>query len=665
MSQETQIDRIILTSMVKNEAKVIGRMIKSALPFVDAVFICDTGSTDGTPVVAVGASSGVHCEVAYEQWSDFATNRTRTIELAREMAHLLGWALERTWLLLLDGDQELRVISKSFSKKDLIGYDIIHLQQVDGFSDWLTPRVVRASTECRYVRRTHEYLEHKATSRLDASGVVLIEHGDGGSRADKYERDERLLRMDLEDNPNDERSMFYLARTLRDLKRPIEAISWYQRRVDVPFGGFEEERWMAQLQMARLQLRSNTVIGRASLWKAFSMRPWRSEPLLDLAVSHKDVEGRKENVTAYWIASLGKSIPYPERDILFVEGKCYLWEFTRVMSICAWDSVDLAKGLKHANELRVYPRCPYFNEAVEHLCMYAPKLATEWVRPAPMISGEDWHPCNPSIIKTETGYLMTVRHVNYKIDKNGGYYDFGSAVRTRTHLVSLTNDLDAVSSIELKSINMNESASIQGVEDVRLYRHVDGIAYGFGTRVDGRLNIPRQYNIVWDTKTGACLKQREMMVSESGCEKNWLPWDIGSDSLVSFIYSHAPFRVVTLFRDAVSRVLGSDASGFNFSGFSGSAAPVTWSDGWLYVVHECTRHRTNERRTYIHRFCWMNAQLELKSVSLPFYFEEKGVEFCSGMALHADGVVITYGINDAAARMVHVSAKTINTLLAD
>ena len=34
--------------MVRNEGKIIRRMLNSALPIIDAVFILDTGSTDNT-----------------------------------------------------------------------------------------------------------------------------------------------------------------------------------------------------------------------------------------------------------------------------------------------------------------------------------------------------------------------------------------------------------------------------------------------------------------------------------------------------------------------------------------------------------------------------------------------------------------------------------------
>ena len=40
--------RIILIIMIKNESKIIERALKSVEDFVDAICVCDTGSTDNT-----------------------------------------------------------------------------------------------------------------------------------------------------------------------------------------------------------------------------------------------------------------------------------------------------------------------------------------------------------------------------------------------------------------------------------------------------------------------------------------------------------------------------------------------------------------------------------------------------------------------------------------
>ena len=45
---EQRMPRICLNMIVKNEEKIICRLLKSVLPLIDTYCICDTGSTDNT-----------------------------------------------------------------------------------------------------------------------------------------------------------------------------------------------------------------------------------------------------------------------------------------------------------------------------------------------------------------------------------------------------------------------------------------------------------------------------------------------------------------------------------------------------------------------------------------------------------------------------------------
>ena len=61
--------------------------------------------------------------------------------------------------------------------------------------------------------------------------VYIEDVGDGKAKSDKFERDERLLRRELEKDPNNVRTVFDLANTLKDQGKYHEAIPFYERRV--------------------------------------------------------------------------------------------------------------------------------------------------------------------------------------------------------------------------------------------------------------------------------------------------------------------------------------------------------------------------------------------------------------------------------------------------
>ena len=83
--------------IVKNESRIITRLLKSVLPIIDTYVICDTGSTDGTPQIITDffTTHGITGEVITEPFRNFGYNRTFALKAARGKA---------TYALLLDAD---------------------------------------------------------------------------------------------------------------------------------------------------------------------------------------------------------------------------------------------------------------------------------------------------------------------------------------------------------------------------------------------------------------------------------------------------------------------------------------------------------------------------------------------------------------------------------
>ncbi len=135
--------------------------------------------------------------------------------------------------------------------------------------------------------------------------------GDGGSKADKFERDERLLLQGINDPETTPdlhiRYLFYLAQTYFHLSQFENSIKWYKKRVEA--GGWVEEVFYSLLRIGfcyeQLANRSankqnevtdadekETVKGQEEQYlalavfyfqKAWEYRPTRAEPLYQLA----------------------------------------------------------------------------------------------------------------------------------------------------------------------------------------------------------------------------------------------------------------------------------------------------------------------------------------------------------------------------------------------
>lgn len=107
----------------------------------------------------------------------------------------------------------------------------------EGAAEYRIRRLVSGSVAWRYEGVTHEYLTADTRHRqanLDA--LVIEDFYDGGSRRDKFERDARLLSAEMERDPTNTRTVFYLAQTMRDRGSTEEAIALYERRAGMGAG---------------------------------------------------------------------------------------------------------------------------------------------------------------------------------------------------------------------------------------------------------------------------------------------------------------------------------------------------------------------------------------------------------------------------------------------
>ncbi|MGW1895789.1 glycosyltransferase [Streptomyces sp. NPDC002004] len=326
--------------IVKNESAVIERCLSSVRDLVDTWVISDTGSTDGTQDLIREALDGIPGELHEEPWVNFGHNRTLNIE------HALGKA---DYLLLLDADH---VVRREGSLPRLTG-DAYMLRH-EGATEYRIKRLVRGDIPWRYEGVTHEYLHadgHESQANLDA--LVIEDYADGGSRHDKFERDARLLGAEMERDPSNTRTVFYLAQTMRDMGDVPEAIRLYEHRAGM--GGWEEEVYYSLLQVGILSAGSGDwPAGMDALSRAWTARPQRLEACYELASRLRSM-GRHH--MAHAIVCAGLDRPQPN-DILFTQPWVYRWGLLFEFSITSYWVGDAKGSLQACDRLLAMPDLP-------------------------------------------------------------------------------------------------------------------------------------------------------------------------------------------------------------------------------------------------------------------------------------------------------------------
>ena len=135
----------------------------------------------------------------------------------------------------------------------------------------------------RWVGVTHEYATwDDSCVEVRLEGEYHIEARCLGARkvsGQKFAQDRDLLLAEVERNPEDARSVFYLALSYRSLGDFVNARKWFARRAEM--GGWDEEVYYAMYEVAVLM----SLLGapwpdvQDAYLRAWEFRPTRAEPL--------------------------------------------------------------------------------------------------------------------------------------------------------------------------------------------------------------------------------------------------------------------------------------------------------------------------------------------------------------------------------------------------
>ncbi|CAB4699077.1 MAG: glycosyltransferase [Actinobacteria bacterium] len=342
--------RVGLTMIVKDEAHVIERCLRSVVPLIDWWVVVDTGSTDGTQEVVRRVLGELPGEVVERPWVDFGHNRQEALDLARTSAY----AGEDDYAVWIDADEHFTDVPiDGLGGLDADGY---FLPVTYAGTHYARLALVRLASGWRWTGAIHEYLtlDPARTAHLPAPGVWVEHTGARSLDPDTYRKDAALIRAQLAKDPTDARMQFYLGQSLRDAGDLVESLAAYAVRVDNPHG-WDQERWFALLQMALLAERLGHPAGEVvdAYLRAYDACPWRAETLVELARVERS---RERYHAAVLFARQATTLPRPASDALFVEEGAYTWRCWDELAISCYWTGQYAEGAAAAQRaLDVHP----------------------------------------------------------------------------------------------------------------------------------------------------------------------------------------------------------------------------------------------------------------------------------------------------------------------
>lgn len=225
--------KICFNAIVRNEEKNIIKCLESALSYIDAIVISDTGSTDNTIslIHEFAKQNNLPCQVTSDTWINYAKNRTIALNHAKALYNDDLW-----YFLFMDADTRLYITTpKSDLTKDLY---LVEMRRESGTSAiaYKGTLLIRSTKALRWRTPVHEFLASNHSNEDNVSGY--LDNNQRGYRInDKHtmERDIVMLRAGLLD-PDDidlhHRITFYIARTYHDMGNYTKSRKWFDKLLD-------------------------------------------------------------------------------------------------------------------------------------------------------------------------------------------------------------------------------------------------------------------------------------------------------------------------------------------------------------------------------------------------------------------------------------------------
>lgn len=699
---EPGVPRVCLNMIVKNESKIILRLLESVSPIIDGYVVCDTGSTDNTVELIRDffAERQIPGQVITEPFRDFGYNRSFALAACDEQS-------DCDYVLLLDADMVFWLnpaITAQEFKRGLTG-DAYHMFQGTDAFFYKNTRIVRRGIGAKYWGVTHEYVSTPDGTKyvqIEKARAFVQDIGDGGAKADKFERDIRLLKTGLEENPGSERYTFYLGNSYRDNGDTDLAIETYKRRAAM--GGWFEEVWYSMFNIGVCYKSKGDMQSAVHWWmEAYQYFPKRVENLYEI-ITHYRHEGKNQLAYLFYSMALKQVLANPNPDYLFLKKDVYEYKLDYEFSVfgyyCNVDGYDMTRICVKVMNCALADAATFRN-VMSNYKFYAKSLAAmrETQNPALVAAlsqiGRKFGLHDDPLFKSSTPSLalidggsklaVCVRFVNYRINERGGY-DNQAKIESENVIAIIDPATGEVESEQLMRYDESKDNVYVGLEDVRLHWDAkrNRLLYN-ANRGLGANNIVVEHGVV-QLDSAAGLESGDDMSplnykfarmfkesQQNAVEKNWVLFE-DAEGNTKVIYGWHNLSIGDFVENSGDNSGDNSADEYLFKQTHSISTPnlfrhVRGSTNGVRVGQEnwfiCHVVSYEDRRYYYHMFVALDATTHaVRKYSPPFTFDGEKVEYTLGFFYRRENNTFNIGYSkmDRSTHYMAVKKSTIEGL---
>ena len=667
--------------IVKNETKIIKRLLETVLPLIDTYCICDTGSTDNTinTIKTFFDNVNMSGKIVEEPFRNFEYNRNYALKQCFGMDNA-------DYILFLDADMVLDITNNAsiMEFKKSMNKDAYYLLQGNNKFHYQNLRIIRNTGQFSYWGVTHEYIQTPANTtiyRIPKSVLFINDIGDGGAKADKFTRDIRLLTEGLIQNPNNDRYTFYLANSYKDSQQYENAIETYKKRIELK--GWNQEVWYSYYCIGLCYKELNDMKNAIFYWlEGYNYLPERIENLYEI-IHYYRTNGNYVLVDVFYNMAQRSRDNINEENQLFFKKDVYDYKIDYEFSISGFYS-----NQQKIDMIPVFMRVLNYpldnnliNNTLSNYKFYTKTLLdlklpdTDNIKlmndTAFMKQHQNMFNSTPSICYSENNDKLYVntRLVNYTY-KNGEII-----VNTNENII--TKNIISVFDItnpkwiketefELEYDTKKDGIYV-GLEDVRLLSNSMGVCFNANRGISyGKIMIETGSIDINSQKVSSSLVSKN---NSHPVEKNWILFNTKAEK-VKVIYNWHPLTIGEYIQNE-DTTTDINTSFFTtsvietpsiFKIMRGSTNGVTINNEIWFITHLVSHE---QKRHYYHMFVVLDIDtFNVKRYSVPFTFEKKHIEYTLGFVFDkkTENFMIGYSTMDQTTNYMEVSKGNVDDL---
>lgn len=321
---------ICLNMIVRDEAGVIERCIRSCLPMITSYCIVDTGSVDGTieTLQRFLPTTGLPGKLYTSTWKDFATNRNEALQLAKYPKVDVKTGKPAfpppDFILFIDADEQFKYDDTFDIKNISTDYTSYYIGCHFAHVIYRRKLLIRANLDWYWFGVVHECVCcSQDDKKMTLPGVIDYPTNEGARSRNphKYKLDANTIERDFIENPT-ARNCFYIAMCYKDDGDVEKASYWFKKRVAMKDS--EEERFIAYMYLGKYYLLIKKKFEKATkyFFHALEVYPDRWEPLFELSSMYR-ITGFPQ--TALMFCKQANLNKVPE-ELLYIDKSVYAWK---------------------------------------------------------------------------------------------------------------------------------------------------------------------------------------------------------------------------------------------------------------------------------------------------------------------------------------------------